>query len=152
MRNPFKRTPWEDREVTLHVLTRHFLDKKEDGQPDEDGGFEYHDRVRTMPYRKLPVNAVHITGRKDEYALVEMEPRFPPYCLAQRDAQGNPKKAFNYFDAHGYHTYAVDNRLKEAEDELGRMHRVKTPLEWQKIVTVVAVVAVVAFVVWRFVA
>lgn len=141
-----KKKLWQDRQVTLHTLTRVYLDN-------DEGEFEYHDHVRTLPYSKLPDRAVHVTGRKDEYALVDMEPRYPDYCMgSERDTQGNPKKAFNFFDAHGYYTYAVDDRLKEAEDELGRMNRRKPKLEWEKIVTVIAVVAVVAFVVWRFVA
>lgn len=127
--------------MTLHTITRHTI----------DGEIEYHDVRETMLFSELPSSAVHRTGGKAEAFVVDMEPDLPPYCIVERDVQGNPKKAFNFFDASGYFTYAVDDRIKKAEQSVS-MLSVKRDMDWKKMLTIAACGVIVALVFMRFMA
>lgn len=137
---------FEDRKVMLHTITRHILD---DGET-----VEYHDHVEgPMPYSQLPKEALPVTGTKDDYCLVDMDPVLPAYCgEVERDTNGNPKKAHNFFDAQGYYEYAIDNRIRDAEQEVAAPMKVMRKQDWMKIITIAACAVVVGLVVWRFVA
>lgn len=138
-----KDNSFEGKKVRLHVITRHEL---------EDGTFEYHDTISEPMLRKdLPVHAVPLTGTKSDYALVDMEPNLPDYCgEVERGRDGRIQGKHNFFDAGGYYIYAIDNRMKEAEEAAtARMKRV-SETDWKKIITIVACAVVVVLVVWRF--
>lgn len=140
-----KDTRYESKKVVLHTLTRHIVD------PDT-GEFEYHDVVSDpMPYKDLPKEALPMTGTKDSFVLVDMEPVLPDYCKElEFDRNGRPKP-HNWFDAQGYYIYAIDNRIKEAEQAATATMKPIRDIDWKKVVTVAACVVVVALVVWRFV-
>lgn len=112
-------------------------------------GVEYEARETECKRSDLPRAAVHITGMKNVYCLVDLDPIYPEYADpdAERDENGNYVKAHNYFDAFGYYKYFVDQRIKRGYDALGRMDRYKRPIEWQKLVIagVVAVVVLAVF-------
>lgn len=144
-KNQKKESKFESRKVRLHTLTRHW---SEDGET-----FEYRDTISgPMPYCDLPKEAMPVTGTKDDYCVVDMEPNLPAYCgEVERDANGNPKKAHNFFDAQGYYTYAIDNRIKEAEQAAtATMKRPRMDIDWKKVLTIAACAVVVVAVIWRF--
>lgn len=137
----FRKVPLEDQTRRLHTVTRY-----------EDGDvMEYHCVVEEMKYSDLPAEAVHRSGSRDEAYIIDMDPRYPSYSseMVPRDKDGNPTKPFNEFDANGYYIYAIDERLKKAEQAVATLN-LKREIEWQKIITIVAVGAVVALVVWKF--
>lgn len=137
----FRKVPLEEQKRRLHTLVRY-----------EDGDvMEYRVTVQEVQYKDLPREAVHRSGSRDDAWLIDMEPRYPAYSSENvpRDRDGNPTKPFNEFDANGYFTYAIDERLKKAEQAVATLN-LKRELEWQKIITIVAVGAVVALVVWKF--
>lgn len=130
--------------MTLHTFTRVIT---------EEGDIEYHNHVSRMRYKDLPVAAVHMTNKAGNYAVVDMEPNLPAYSQApETDAQGNPRKAHNFFTAQGYYTYAIDNRLKEAENAAVTNLKSLKDLDWTKYATICAAGAVALLVVWRFLA
>lgn len=140
LRGRFRKVPLEEQKRRLHTVSRF----------EQDGVMEYHVTVEEVEYGDLPREAVHRSGSRDEAWLIDMEPRYPAYAGdVPTDGDGNPTRARNDFDANGYFTYAIDERLKKAEQAVASLS-VKRELEWQKIITVIAVGAVVALVVWRF--
>lgn len=118
-------------------------------ETDYGTGIEYEAREHECKRADLPRAAVHITGMKGVYCLVDMEPLYPEYAdpEAEVDENGNYVRPHNYFDAFGYYKYFTDQRIKKGYDALGRMDRFKRPIEWQKIVLagVAAVVALAVF-------
>ena len=118
-------------------------------ETDYGTGIEYEAREHECKRADLPRAAVHITGMKGVYCLVDMEPLYPEYAdpEAEVDENGNFIHPHNYFDAFGYYKYFTDQRIKKGYDALGRMDRYKRPIEWQKIVLagVAAVVALAVF-------
>ena len=90
----------------------------------EDGIIEYSEEREKMPRSDLPREAVHISGRKGEYALIDMLPIFPDYILDDDDdkeAAFSEGAKVNFIDAHGYYYYFTDDRMKKGYDAIGQM-------------------------------
>lgn len=130
-----------DPTVTLHVITRVYPEK----------GVEYRDDISKVPFSELPERAVHITGRKREYALVDMEPNYPSYADpdAERDDSGDFIAPHNRADAFGYYMYLIDERISKAEHDLGTIHREKKPFDWRMLAVIGVVICVVIYMVPR---
>lgn len=137
----FRKVPLEEQKRRLHTVTRYR----------DDEVMEYRCVIEEVQYKDLPREAVHRSGSRDDAWLIDMDPDYPQYSSENvpRDKDGNPVRPYNQFDANGYYVYAIDERLKKAEQAVATLS-VKRELEWQKIITIVAVGAVVALVVWKF--
>lgn len=90
----------------------------------EDGTIEYSEDRERIPRSDLPRGAVHITGRKGEYALIDMLPIYPDYVSDDeevREAAFSEDLKMNFIDAHGYYYYFMDNRMAKGYDAIGQM-------------------------------
>ena len=119
----------KDKEVVLTTISRVYTDE---GLP------EYIERKEKIMLSELPDKAVHITGKKGHYALIDMEPDYPDYALASED----PDDMRNWIDASGYYLYFMDPRLNRGFEALGQIKDSSVNIESRKII-IVAVVAIV---------
>lgn len=105
----------KEKDVTLITIRRIETD---------DGIIEYSEERETMPLSDLPKDAVHITGRKGEYALIDMLPIYPDYISDDddvREAAFLEDSKINWIDANGYYYYFMDNRMAKGYDAIGQM-------------------------------
>lgn len=116
-------------------------------------GVEYIARKSLFRKEDMPRDAVHLTGFKDTYVVVDMLPDFPEYADpdAEVDEDGNFLRPHNYFDAFGYFKYFADQRIKKGYDALGVLSGVKKPIDWKNIGIVLVVAVIVIFVAMQFV-
>ncbi len=121
----------KDPKVWLHTFER-----------DYDVDWGYIDTITETRLSQLPQEAVHIAGRKDQWAVVGMDPDVPEYLDpdAERDEDGEFIVPHSYFDGRGYYCYYHDERIKKGFDSLGQLER--KPIEWQKLL-IIAVAAIV---------
>lgn len=119
----------KDKEVVLTTISRTYNDE---GLP------EYIESKEKIMLSELPDKAVHITGKKGQYALIDMEPDYPDYALASED----PDDMRNWIDASGYYLYFMDPRLNRGFEALGQIKDSSVNIEPRKII-IVAVVAIV---------
>lgn len=130
----------KDPKVWLHTITR-----------DMDVDWGYIDEITELRKSQLPEEAVHITGRKDQWAIVDMEPEIPEYLDpdAETDENGDYIVKHSYFDGRGYFCYYHDDRIRKGYDSLGRLER--KPMEWQKLLIIAVAVIVGAWMVMRMI-
>lgn len=115
-------------------------------------GVEYEVRKRYVRKPELPPEAVHVTGQKGVYCFVDMLPDYPEYAdpSAERDEDGNFRGPHNYFDAFGYFKWFVDQRIKRGYEALGRLEKVKAPIDWRTIGIAAVALLVFAVVAMQF--
>ena len=121
----------KDPKVFLHTFER-----------DYDVDYGYIDTITETKLSQLPKEAVHIAGRKGQWAVVDMDPEWPEYLdpNGERDEDGEFTVPHSLFDARGYYCYYHDDRIKKGYDSLGQLER--KPIEWQKLL-IIAVAAIV---------
>lgn len=118
----------KDKEVILTTITRTYNDE---GLP------EYIENKEKMKLSEIPDKAVHITGKKGHYALINMDPDYPDYA-----SDSESEDAHNWIDASGYYLYFMDPRLNRGFEALGQIKDSSVNIEPRKII-IVAVVAIV---------
>lgn len=143
-------------QVRLQTITRDYIDVKR-----PDGTIEkvltYTMRTYVMDRKELPGKAVHVSGKKGYYALVDMDPQYPPYIYVENldetlaihtldspypphnEGEGN----VNTFDAQGYYWYYLDERMSKGFDAVGKL-AIDKPLDL-KMMAMIGVGALVAF-------
>ncbi len=128
----------KDPKVFLHTFER-----------DYDVDWGYIDTIARMKQSQLPEEAVHIVGRRDQWAIVKMDPEIPEYLdpEAEKDEDGEFFGPHSFFDARGYYCYYHDDRIKKGYDSLGQLDR--KPIEWQKLLIIAVAVIVGAWMVMR---
>ena len=120
----------KDKEVVLTTISRVYTDE---GLP------EYIERKEKIMLSELPDKAVHITGKKGQYALIDMEPDYPDYASA---SGSESEDAHNWIDASGYYLYFMDPRLNRGFEALGQIKDSSVNIEPRKII-IIAVAAIV---------
>lgn len=130
----------KDPKVWLHTFER-----------DYGVDWGYTDTITETRLSKLPEEAVHVAGRKNQWAIVNMEPEIPDYLSpdAETDENGDFADPHSYFDARGYYCYYHDDRIKKGYDSLGQLER--KPMEWQKLLIIAVAVIVGAWMVMRMI-
>lgn len=116
-------------------------------------GVEYVARKSLFDKEDMPRDAVHLTGFKGHYVVVDMLPDYPEYADpdAEVDEDGNFVRPHNYFDAFGYFKFFADQRIKKGYDALGVLSGVKKPIDWKQIGIVLVVAVIVIAVAMQFV-
>lgn len=114
-------------------------------------GVEY--EARKSYVARLPKEAVHITKRKGEWCVVDMDPDWPEYADpdAPKDEDGNWAGPHNYADAFGYFQYFADQRIRKGYEALGKLNVQKKPLDWKQIGIAAVAAVVFLFVVMQFI-
>lgn len=130
----------KDPKVWLHTIRR-----------DIDVDWGYIDEITELRKSKLPEEAVHVAGRKDQWAIVDMDPEVPEYLDqdAETDDDGEFVAPHSYFDGRGYYCYYHDERIKKGYDSLGQLER--KPIEWQKLLIIAVAVIVGAWMIMRMI-
>lgn len=108
-----------------------------------EGQIEYVEHKSEIDPSEIPEKAVHVTGRKGEYALIDMDPIYPDYIVDDdmiEDAAEGPR---NWIDANGYFFYFMDQRMSNGFKALGHIKGDKPQLEFKQIL-IIGVVVVVA--------
>lgn len=125
-------------QVRLQTLTREYIDiENEDGSLDQI--MVYTMRTSVIDRKDLPGKAVHVSGKKGTYALVDMDPQYPDYITGDGEF-------CNTFDAQGYYWYYLDERMSKGFDAVGKL-AIDKPLDL-KMMAMIGVGALVA--VWIF--
>lgn len=120
----------KDKEVILTTISRTY---------DDEGLPEYIEEKEKMKLSEIPDKAVHITGKKCHYALIDMEPNYPDYASA---SGSESEDAHNWIDASGYYLYFMDPRLNRGFEALGQIKDSSVNIEPRKII-IIAVAAIV---------
>lgn len=121
-------------QVRLQTITRDYIDvEKSDGTIEKV--LTYTMRTSVIDRKELPGKAVHVSGKKGYYALVDMDPQYPPYIEGEGDV--------NTFDAQGYYWYYLDQRISKGFDAVGKL-AIDKPLDL-KMMAMIGVGALVAF-------
>lgn len=126
----------KEKKATLITISRRITD---------DGKVEYSEVREEVDPSDVPEKAVHVTGRKGEYALIDMEPLYPDYIIDDDDVgESDPETPRNWIDATGYYLYYMDPRMAQGYDALGQLKTSKPQMEFRQIV-VIGVVVIVGF-------